>query len=462
MTIHDQARPPGSSTARRRAELLLRLPWSFRRQIVVLTAAVTAIAMLLLSLVLQVVLARVTNNDVDRVLADRATAVIASVQTDSAGSITVSDAVLDAGVAVFNDSAELVAGSTPRRLHEFFEDLAVTKSVQVEEVRGSRVRAEPFTTADGTSGTVVVTERLEPYEEAESLALIVSLVTGALATAAAAGVAAWAVRRALRPVAEMAATASDWSEHDLARRFTLGPPSNEITALAGTLDTLLDKVSSAIRSEQRLTSEFAHELRTPLTSIQGTADLMLLRVGPQLDTTARADLAEISAASQRMAATITTLLDLARSEASVVAASSCGLRDAVGEVLAGLPDPGDAAPVQVDVDVADCRLALPHALAVRAVSPVVDNALHFATSTVTVSSLVVEGAVEIEVRDDGPGVDGALVDDIFEPGRTSGTGAGAGLGLAISRRIARTAGGDVRLARTDAGGGCFVIVLPLA
>ena len=116
----------------------------------------------------------------------------------------------------------------------------------------------------------------------------------------------------------MAETATEWSEHDLARRFGLGPPDNEITALAATLDQLLDKVSSAIRSEQRLTSELAHELRTPLTTIQGMADLVLLR--DVLPAAATRDIDEISTASQRMAATITALLDLARNEATVLAA----------------------------------------------------------------------------------------------------------------------------------------------
>ena len=74
----------------------------------------------------------------------------------------------------------------------------------------------------------------------------------------------------------MAERAAEWSEHDLTHRFDLGPPTNELAALGETLDHLLDRVASAIRSEQRLTAELAHELRTPLTSIQGSADLALL------------------------------------------------------------------------------------------------------------------------------------------------------------------------------------------
>ena len=85
-----------------------------------------------------------------------------------------------------------------------------------------RVRAQPFALPSGTTGVVVVTERLQPYEQAERYALLVSVVTGLLAVIASALLAAWVSRRALRPVLDMATTASEWSEHDLGRRFDLG------------------------------------------------------------------------------------------------------------------------------------------------------------------------------------------------------------------------------------------------
>jgi len=431
-----------------------RLPRSFRRQIVLLTAGITAVAMLLLALVVQVVLARITTSDVDRVLQDRADAVISSATTTSSGELVVPDAQLDAGVAVYDDQGDLVAGAPPTSLSAHYAELATvdTKTVETHEEHG-RVLADPFTATGGASGVVIVTERLEPYEEAERLALIVTLVTGVLTTIAAAVIAAWTTRRALRPVTVMAETAAEWSEQDLSRRFDLGTPDNELSALAGTLNQLLEKVASAIRSEQRLTSELAHELRTPLTTIQGMADLILLR--DILPAEAQRDVEEISAASQRMSATITALLELARNEAQIVTASQCSLV----EVLRDVAEQASAGPVVLDVDVAEGRLALPHALAVRAISPVVENALRFARTRVEVTAVEQAGAVDIFVDDDGPGVASEEVERIFEPGRTSASGSGAGLGLAIARRIARTVGGDVAVAPSEVSTR-FLIRLP--
>ncbi len=427
---------------------------SFQRQIVILTACVTAFAMLMLTFVVQLILASQTTRNVDRALEDRAQAVAGSATSDSAeGVLSVPASALDRGVAVYDANGVLVAGFVPPGLADIYTDLSDASAPQRrDDGDDRRLLAVPFSTESGTGGVVVVDESISPYEEAEFYALIVSLATGGLATAAAAALAAWVTRRALQPVAVLASTAADWSEHDLSRRFGLGPPRNELTALAGTLDSLLDRVSAAIRSEQRLTSELAHELRTPLTTIQGNADLALLDV--DLPTSTREDLSEISTAAHRMTDTIATLLELARTEHHVAESAVSSLIDVVDEVVRGTPTD-----LTVEIDVPDVRLGVPHALAVRTLSPVVANAVRFASSRV---QIYVDPArtttMNLVVEDDGPGVSGDL-DRIFVAGTTSGGGSGAGLGLSLARRVARSCGGEVELLQA-ADPTRFVVRLP--
>jgi signal transduction histidine kinase len=104
----------------------------------------------------------------------------------------------------------------------------------------------------------------------------------------------------------------------------------------------------------------------------------------------------------------------------------------------------------------------------RIVAPLLDNARHHARSRVVVGAARAGGRVQVRVADDGPGVDAAERDAVFEPGvrgaRANGHG-GAGLGLALSRRLARAAGGDVRVdaaAERSPGshGATFVVDLP--
>ena len=56
--------------------------------------------------------------------------------------------------------------------------------------------------------------------------------------------------------------------------------------------------------------------------------------------------------------------------------------------------------------------------------------------------------VVVEIENDGMGVDVAVIGDLFEPG-VSTRADGTGLGLALARRLARRAGGDLRLASMD-------------
>lgn len=427
---------------------------SLRRQLVVLSAAVTAIAAALLTLLVQLVLSQTSADSVNEVLRDRCDSVVASIEGASSDStLVVPDADLAAGVAVYDASGALVGGSAPNAIADVYAELRTTTEPTVtRELDGTdRVRAQPFTLSTGARGVVVVTERLQPYEEAERYALVVSVVTGLLTVIASALLAAWVSRRVLRPVVDMATTASEWSEHDLGRRFDLGASTNEITTLGGMLDGLLDKVSAAICSEQRLTSELAHELRTPLTAVQGTAGLMLLR--SDLGDDLREDVEEILTGTQRMAETITGLLELARSTSSLAAASVTPLRAALERVTEHH--------LEVLLQDVDVTIAMPESLVVRAIGPVIDNAVRVAGQVTITLVQARPGYVAVAVDDDGPGVAPDDSERIFEAGHTAGGHSGSGLGLPLARRIARSAGGDVRLERR-AVGSRFVIELPRA
>jgi two-component system sensor histidine kinase TrcS len=70
------------------------------------------------------------------------------------------------------------------------------------------------------------------------------------------------------------------------------------------------------------------------------------------------------------------------------------------------------------------------------------------------------------IRDDGPGVPPGERDSIFLPGYRGAQGdskrsAGTGLGLALARRLAQAADGDVRCVESTSGG-AFVVSLPAA
>ncbi|RYB93682.1 HAMP domain-containing histidine kinase [Nocardioides oleivorans] len=432
-------------------------PRSFRGTIVASTVGLMSIAMVVVGLGIQVVLGFAAQRDIRQVLDDRSAAMVTVIEQASATALAVPSDALEPGMVVYDASGTRVAGSVESEVRDAADDLGTTDVVRT--VQGpsdeQRLLGTPFTTPSGDSGVLVVSQETGPYERSELYALLATIVLGLVVIGVAAVIALRVTRQALRPVTQMADRAAEWSELDLTHRFALGPPTNELAALGETLDHLLDRVASAIRSEQRLTSELAHELRTPLTAIQGSADLALLR-GVE-DEAVREDLRQISASARDMAGVISTLLDIARDGTTVGREQACRMAEVVPGLLAAAGD---------DVEVVDrtagstARMAAPAALVVRAVAPVVGNAVRHARHRVVVDATDHADHVEIVVRDDGPGVTPALRETLFEPG-VSGSDGGAGLGLGIARRVARSFGGDVTLdPGPDGAGATFRTSVP--
>jgi len=100
----------------------------------------------------------------------------------------------------------------------------------------------------------------------------------------------------------------------------------------------------------------------------------------------------------------------------------------------------------------------------RILQPLVENACRYGDSRVRISIGRRGSVVAFLVEDDGPGVAAEERETIFEPGvrgaASRANGSGAGLGLALARRLARSAAGDVRAEL--AVGGRFLVTLPRA
>jgi C4-dicarboxylate-specific signal transduction histidine kinase len=71
------------------------------------------------------------------------------------------------------------------------------------------------------------------------------------------------------------------------------------------------------------------------------------------------------------------------------------------------------------------------------------------------------GEISVSVRDSGPGLSGAIGEQLFEPFFTT-KAEGTGMGLAIARSIIEEHGGTLSGENCAEGGACFTVRLPAA
>jgi signal transduction histidine kinase len=264
-----------------------------------------------------------------------------------------------------------------------------------------------------------------------------------------------AVDRALRPVAEMAEQAAQWSAHDVTHRFGDSARPAELRELAAKLDSVLNRIGAVLRHEQQLAAELSHELKTPLSVIVAENDLLAAQA---TDVGRRHGHEVISRTAERM----NELLDTLLADAGQRITESPGLCSVEPVIRAALADAIDTT-MTTTVDVtAGLEVGVSKEIVGRILSPLLSNACRYATSQIAVRAHGIRDTVEIVVADDGPGLPTALRSVVFDPG-TRGNPAdghpGPGLGLALARRLARSSGGDITLLDVERGG-AFSVVLP--
>ncbi|MCW2746910.1 MAG: hypothetical protein JWP10_52 [Nocardioidaceae bacterium] len=411
-------------------------------RIVWTTTIVSAVAMCAMIGTVVLVLSALSSNNIDARLHDQLAAVSATLTIAKDGTVTTletPDDSIDRTTWIFDkDGRQLEGPRTSSGVQAIVSSLSTVTTETSLERNDRAYLSSPISKNGKVKAVIVVAASLEPYEATRATVIGGLVALGIIVTGGSAGIAAWTIRRTLAPVESMAVRAEDWSEHDLDARFDATGADDEFAHLGRTLNVLLDRVAGALRSEQQLTSELAHELRTPLTAIRGEAELGMMLDG-DAETTER--LERIVALVDRMSVTIGSLLAIARGEVRPHARTTASaLMQAAIEH--GAQRPG----VVVSVEPAhDDEMSAPFDLSSRALAPLVENAICYAQSAVTLSATVDARTVAITVSDDGPGVDATNPEALFDSGHRAPDSQGAGLGLALSRRVARTLGGDVRV-----------------
>ena len=352
----------------------------------------------------------------------------------------------------------------PRERVAFFTVPSTTPDGPAFRVRVSKLSngdllflATPFSSVTSTLSKLATVEWLVSLA-----ALAASLLLGA-----------WLVRIGLRPLRDVERTAEAIAAGDLFQRVPNAGHRTEVGHVATAFNVMLERIEILVtelrESEghlRRFVADASHELRTPIAAVSGYAQLF--RSGA---TTSREDLVRVAEGiereTDRMSRLVEDLLLLARLDEHEPLARDpvelVGLAlEARDTALVAGPswtvDVVATGPVEVLGDAVALRRVLDNLLAnVRAHTQPGTHA------TVTVSR---DGATaRLSVVDDGPGIDEAQAEAIFErfyrvdASRSRSTG-GTGLGLSIVAAIVAAHGGTVRALPAPGAGARFELALP--
>lgn len=426
-------------------------PATLRGRLALLALATTAIWVTLLTVVFNLALHTQLRRQSDDLLRTRAAAVAATLQTRPDGRIRVlepsDDRVLDVGAWIYQGHTAIERPRAPRGLQASADRMAGQRKtfMDVKAPYAWRVYSLPVMSEGRRVGTVVSAVDLDPYSDLARLALAGSAVLALLLLVGVYPLTRAVVRGALRPVTQMSEQAAQWGEHETHHRFGTEHRPAELAGLARNLDQLLDRLSAVLRHERQLTAELSHELRTPLAQITAEIDWLIAR-----NRTA----GERDASHQAIAASAATMQRICESLLAIPTDQVRG-RCPLLHLARDVAERSTQGPPIVVVG-EDVTAGVPASLVERILAPLLDNARRYARTQITVECTA---DVEIIITDDGPGVPVELRDAVFEPGRRANPDDGhdgVGLGLALARRLARTADGDIAI---DAAGR-FVISLP--
>lgn len=242
----------------------------------------------------------------------------------------------------------------------------------------------------------------------------------------------------------------------------------------GGAEAMRDNAAQGDEGVLRAPAILAHEIKNPLAGIRGAAQLL----GRKLDDGDRTLTTLIADEVDRIAKLIDQMQTLSRRTAPELA--PCNLHEAIRRAKAVIEAGGKAPPIAEEFDPS---LPLVHGnvdALVQVLLNLMANAADacagqdkpaIAVRTRFASGLqlhpAADGApvrlpIELRVSDNGPGVDPALRDHVFEPFVT-GKKSGQGLGLALVRRLVRDMNGRIAYDRDEqAGITHFRVHLPVA
>ena len=271
-------------------------------------------------------------------------------------------------------------------------------------------------------------------------------------------------------VARLAATFNEMAAQLRQDRAALQERLEQLERTTAELTTAQEQLvrSARLAAVGRLSAGVAHEIGNPLAAIRGLLDLMELGdLGPDEE---REFIARIQRETERIHRTIRDLLDFSRDEPGDHVdrvESSADLGEVVSDTVKLVDRQTRFRDIDLTLRLDDGlpRVTGDHERLRQLMLNLLFNAADALGGRGRIEVRAEQGgnAVLLTIEDDGPGIDEAILDQVFDPFvTTKPAGQGTGLGLAVCYTIAERLGGSIEAGNQVAGGAVFKVTLPVA
>jgi two-component system heavy metal sensor histidine kinase CusS len=257
--------------------------------------------------------------------------------------------------------------------------------------------------------------------------------------------AGWHVRRALRPLKQLAAQTRAISPQHLDQRLVMDDAAEELRPWIDQFNALMERLERSYAQMEGFNADVAHELRTPLANLIGQTEVALSRERDvaSLRDTLLSNLEEM----QRLSAMVNDMLFLSNADRGAVArrGAPVSLAALAQQVAEFHEAPLEEAGLSLRIE-GDATLAVDESLFKRALSNLLGNAARFGRRGSTVLVRIAPEAqdhVQVVVQNEGEAIDAQSLPRLFdrffraEASRTCCDTQHHGLGLAIVAAIAR-------------------------
>ncbi|HDL7825856.1 TPA: HAMP domain-containing protein [Yersinia enterocolitica] len=270
-----------------------------------------------------------------------------------------------------------------------------------------------------------------------------------------------------RPMRQLRAGFERVAQGDLSVRLlpVMRRRHDELTEVARDFDSMAERLEELVCAREQLLHDVSHELRSPLARLQ-----LAIGLARQNPDNVENSLQRIEHESERLDKMIGELLALSRAENHNLAEDDeyFDLRELVTVVVNDARYEAQVPGVEILLQVSpqvDYTVKGNAELMRRAIDNIVRNALRFSTHGQQVKVLLsqVDKSYQIQVSDQGPGVDESKLSSIFDPFvrvKSAMLGKGYGLGLAITRKVILAHGGQVEARNGEQGGLVITLRVP--